>query len=259
VNTDQAFDLLRDAGVTESISIQTVRRWMREGKIKYEGGNKNRKTGYIIDDTNQAFDLLKDAGITESISIQTVRRWMREGKIKYEGNGNRETGYIINDTVSKVSINDRIDQNKDEIIHRLKLKIQAQDKHIEGIEELHESAKKILIQQRDNFKKEVVILKNEKSKLQNETKDLLKENIELRNELIKVKENKRDNYNFDSNNQSNDYSEKLGLAKMASNKDVLAEYKGLLKITHPDHDGNAKVFHYIKTDYDNFRKFIKGK
>ncbi|MFE4896227.1 hypothetical protein [Peribacillus butanolivorans] len=257
MNTDQAFDLLKDAGVTESISIQTVRRWMREGKIKYEGGNKNRKTGYIIDDTDQAFDLLKDAGITESISIQTVRRWMREGKIKYEGNGNRETGYIINDTVSKVSINDRIDQNKDEIIHRLKLKIQAQDKHIKGIEELHESAKKILIQQRDMFKKEVVLLKNEKSKLQNETKDLLKENIELRNELIKVKENKRNNYNFDSN--SNDYSEKLGLAKMASNKDVIAEYKGLLKITHPDHDGNAKVFHYIKTDYDNFRKFIKGK
>ncbi|MGW6381409.1 hypothetical protein [Peribacillus butanolivorans] len=259
MNTDQAFDLLKDAGVTESTSIQTVRRWMREGKIKYEGGNKNRKTGYIIDDTDQAFDLLKDAGITESISIQTVRRWMREGKIKYEGNGNRETGYIINDTVSKVSINDRIDQNKDEIIHRLKLKIQAQDKHIKGIEELHESAKKILIQQRDKFKKEVVLLKNEKSKLQNETKDLLKENIELRNELIKVKENKRNNYNFDSNNQSNDYSEKLGLAKMASNKDVIAEYKGLLKITHPDHDGNAKVFHYIKTDYDNFRKFIKGK
>ncbi|KQU22337.1 MULTISPECIES: hypothetical protein [Peribacillus] len=259
MNTDQAFDLLKDAGVTESISIQTVRRWLREGKIKYEGGNKNRNTGYIIDDTDQAFELLKDAGITESISIQTVSRWLREGKIKYEGNGNRKTGYIIDDTASMLSINDRIDQNKDEIIHRLKLKIQAQDKHIEGIEELHETSKKILIQQRDMFKKEVVLLKNEKSKLQNETKDLLKENIELRNELIKVKENKSDNYNFNSNNQSNDYSEKLGLAKMASNKELLAEYKGLLKITHPDHDGNAKVFHYIKTDYDNFRNFIKGK
>ncbi len=46
---------------------------------------------------------------------------------------------------------------------------------------------------------------------------------------------------------------------MASNKEVLAEYKGLLKITHPDHGGNAKVFHYIKTDYDNFRNSIKGK
>ncbi|CAH0264835.1 hypothetical protein SRABI96_03526 [Peribacillus sp. Bi96] len=255
MNTDQAFNLLKDAGVTESISIQTVRRWLREGKIKYEGGNGNRITGYIMENTDQAFDLLKDAGVTDSISIQTVRRWLREGKIKYEGNGKRKTGYIIDDTASKPSIN----QNKDEIIQRLKLKIQAQDKHIEGIEELHENAKKILIQQRDMFKKEVVILKNEKSELQTETKDLLKENIELSNELIKVKENIRHKYNFDSTTQSNDYSKKLGLSKMASNKEMVAEYKRLLKITHPDHDGNAKVFHYIKSDYDNFRNSTKGK
>ena len=109
------------------------------------------------------------------------------------------------------------------------------------------------------FKKEVAILKNEKSELQNESKDLLKENIELRNELIKLKEKIRNNYMMDSTIQSNDYSEKLGLSKMASDKEVLAEYKGLLKITHPDHNGNAKVFHYIKTDYDNFRKSNKGK
>ncbi|MGE7184474.1 hypothetical protein ACQKKK_10835 [Peribacillus sp. NPDC006672] len=260
MNTDQAFDLLRDAGVTESSNIQTVRRWLREGKIKYEGGNGKRKTGYILDDTDQAFDLLKDAGITESSGIQIVRRWLREGKIKYGGNGKSNTGYIIDDTASRLAINnDIIDQNKDEIIHRLKLKIQAQNKHIEGIEELNETAKKILIQQRDMFKKEVVILKNEKSELQNETKDLIKENIELRNELIKVKGNKRDNYNYGSAAQSNDYSKKLGLSKMASNKELLAEYKVLLKITHPDHNGNAKVFHYIKTDYDNFRNSNKGK
>ncbi|MBR8644041.1 hypothetical protein KEH51_02900 [[Brevibacterium] frigoritolerans] len=36
MNTDQTFDLLKDAGVSESSSIQTVRRWLREGKIKYE-------------------------------------------------------------------------------------------------------------------------------------------------------------------------------------------------------------------------------
>ena len=159
MNTDQAFDLLQDAGVTESVNIQTVRRWLREGKIKYEGGNGNRKTGYIIDNTNQAFDLLKDAGVTESIIIQTVRRWLREGKIKYEGNGNRKTEYILDDTTSKLFINNRIDQNMDETIHQLKLKIQAQDKHIEGIEELYEDAKKVLIQQRDQLKKEVAILK----------------------------------------------------------------------------------------------------
>ncbi|MDM5212425.1 hypothetical protein QUF94_13350 [Peribacillus sp. NJ4] len=259
MNTDQAFDLLKDAGVSESSSIQTVRRWLREGKIKYEGGNGNRKTGYIMDDTDQAFDLLKDAGVTESSSIQTVRRWLREGKIKYEGNGKRKSGYIIDDTASRLAINDFIDQNKDEIIHRLKLKIQAQEKHIEGIEELNETSKKILIQQRDMFKKEVVILKNEKSELQKETKDLLKENIELRNELIKVKENIRNNYNLSSTTHTNDYIKKLGLSKMASNKEVLAGYKGLLKITHPDHNGNAKVFHYIKTDYDIFRNSNRGK
>lgn len=109
------------------------------------------------------------------------------------------------------------------------------------------------------FKKEVVILKNEKSELQKETKDLLKENIELRNELIKVKENLRDKYNLGSTTHTNDYIKKLGLSKMASNKEVLAGYKGLLKITHPDHNGNAKVFHYIKTDYDIFRNSNRGK
>ncbi|MBT2617102.1 MULTISPECIES: hypothetical protein [unclassified Bacillus (in: firmicutes)] len=259
MNTDQAFDLLKDAGVTESSSIQTVRRWLREGKIKYEGGNGNRKTGYLMDDADQAFEMLKDAGVTESNSVQTVRRWLGEGKIKYAGNGKRSTGYISDDTASKLAINDMIKQNKDEIIHRLKLKIQAQEKHIEGIEELHETAKRILIQQRDMFKKEVAILKNEKKELQNESKDLLKENIELGNELIKLKEKIRNNYMIDSTTLSNDYSEKLGLSKMASDKEVLAEYKGLLKITHPDHNGNAKVFHYIKTDYDNFRKSSKGK
>lgn len=155
MNTDQAFDLLKDAGVTESSSIQTVRRWLREGKIKYEGGNKNRKAGYIMDGTDQAFEMLKDAGVTESNSVQTVSRWLREGKIKYSGNGKRNNGYISDGSASKLAINDIIDQNKDEIIHRLKLKIQAQDKHIEGIEELHETAKRILIQQRDMFKRKL--------------------------------------------------------------------------------------------------------
>ena len=48
-----------------------------------------------------------------------------------------------------------MDQNTDEMIHPLQLKIQAQDKHIEEIEEHYENAKKILIQQRENLKKEV--------------------------------------------------------------------------------------------------------
>ena len=260
MNTDQAFDLLKDAGVLESISIQTVRRWLREDKIKYEGGNGSKKTGYIIDDLDQVFDLLRDAGVTESISVQTVRRWLREGKIKYkEVNGSRKTEYIIDETASKLLINDRIDQNMDGIIHHLKSKIHAQNKYIEGIEELHENAKKGIIQQRDKLKKEVITLKNVASKLENDAEDLLKQNIELRNDLRRLKDTKRDNYNFTSITQSNNYSEKFGFSKMASDKEVLTEYKGLLRITHPDHGGNAKLFHYIRTDYENFKKSIKGK
>ena len=118
-----------------------------------------------------------------------------KGKIKYEGNGNRKIKYISNDTTSKLLINDRMDQNTDEMIHPLQLKIQAQDKHIEEIEEHYENAKKILIQQRENLKKEVTILKND-------IKDLLKQNIELRNELRKAKENKTNNTKSNFTTQS---------------------------------------------------------
>jgi len=259
VNTDQVFELLQDAGVSESTSIQTVRRWLREGKIKYEGGKRSRETVCIIDDTDQAFDLLKDAGVSESISNQIVRRWLHEGRIKYEGSRNKKTDYIVDDTTSKLFIDDCTNQNMDEMIHRLTLKIQAQEKHIEGLEELHENAKHRIIEQRDKLKKEVATLKNKENKLQSEIRNLVKQNIELRNELKKLKESKGDHYTLTSSTQLNNYSKKLGLSKMASNKEVLAEYKGLLKITHPDQGGNAKLFHYIKTDYDNFRNSTKDK
>jgi predicted site-specific integrase-resolvase len=261
VNTDQAFNLLMDAGVPENNSIQTVRRWLREGKIKYDG-NSNRKAEYIIDDTDYVIELLKDAGVADSIGIQTVTHWLREGKIKYDGTRNRNTGYMIDETVSKLLTNNRTNQNKDDIIHQLKLKIKAQDEHIEVIEELHEAASKILILQRDKLNQELIFLQNEKSRLKNETIDLLKENIELRNELIKLKdkrftENIGDNGNFHPTTESEDYRRKLGLSKKASNKELLAGYKDLLKIAHPDRGGNAKTFQYIKTDYDTFRNSIK--
>jgi translation elongation factor EF-Ts len=46
LNTYQAFDLLKEAGITDS--IQTVRRWLREGKIK-STSTENRKSGFLID------------------------------------------------------------------------------------------------------------------------------------------------------------------------------------------------------------------
>ena len=102
-------------------------------------------------------------------------------------------------------------------------------------------------------------MKKEVSDPEKRYKGFLKQNIELRNELRKAKENKTNNTKSNFTTQSHDYRKKLGLSKIASNKDLLAEYKELLKITHPDHNGNAKLFHYIKTDYDNFRNSIKGK
>ncbi|MCK1993372.1 hypothetical protein GW626_11190 [Peribacillus muralis] len=258
MNTDQAFDLLKDAGLTESSSIQIVRRWLSEGRIKYEGGNVNREKGFTVADTDLAFDLLKDAGIPENNRINTVRRWLVEGRIKYDVQNVGNYGSVIDEKPSKLPINELPDQNKDVIIHRLKLKIQAQDTHLKGMEELHETSKKKLIQQREMYKKEVVMLRNENSKLQNEAKDLLTENIELRNELMKVKQNQTDRNHSVPTARSDDYSKKLGLSKKATVKEVLAGYKGLLKITHPDHNGNAKVFHYIKTDYDNFRNGNNG-
>ena len=145
--------------------------------------------------------------------------------------------------------------------------MKAQDEHIKGIEDLHQNSIKMLIQQRDKLNKELASVENEKSDLQSETRKVLKENIDLRNELLKLKEElskgnksepeKTQESPFPSKTQ--DYRQKLGLSKTAGVKEVLAGYKKLLKITHPDHGGNATAFHYIKTDYDHFRNRMKGK
>ncbi len=265
LNTDQAFDLLREAGVTEDSSIQTVRRWFRERKINYEGKGQ-RDSGYILDDTDQAFNMLKDAGVTDTIAFQIVRRLLQEGKIQNMGTGNRKFKNQQNETVSKQLIISPSDQDK--IIHQLKARIKAQDEHIKGIEHLHKSSITTLIQQRDILNKEITNLENENSELQRETKKLLKENLDLTNELLTLKEelfkgNKRE---ADTTQtvppplpKTNDYRQKLGLSKHASDKEVLTRYKKLLKITHPDHGGNATAFHFIKTDYDYFRNSIKLK
>ena len=51
--------------------------------------------------------------------------------------------------------------------------------------------------------------------------------------------------------------QKLGLSKMASNQEILSAYKELLKLAHPDRGGNAKLFQYIKADFDQIRKNFK--
>ncbi|MDQ1003278.1 putative site-specific integrase-resolvase [Neobacillus niacini] len=259
MNTDQAYELLTAAGVNEEISIQTVRRWLRERKIKYVG-TFPRNSGYILDDTDEALNLLKDAGVSDRIGIQIVRRWLREGKIQNVGKGRSE--YLPNETLSEMYLNNDTDQEK--IIGQLKVKINTQDELIKGMEQLHKTSIGTLIQQRENLSKEIINLEHENSDLQKETKKLLKENIELRNQLLELKEelskgNKKEPDKVPETipSKMNDIRRKLGLSKTASHKEVFSGYKKLLKVTHPDQGGNASAFHYIKTDYDYFRNSIK--
>ncbi|MEH7305530.1 hypothetical protein [Neobacillus drentensis] len=263
MNTDQAFDLLREAGVTEDTSIQTVRRWFRERKIHFKGAGQ-QDTGYILDNTDQAFYLLKDAGIVDSTAVQIVRRLLREGKIESVGTGNQKTQ--SNETTSNRVVNRPSHQDK--IVQQLKVRIKAQDEHIKGIEHLHQTSIATLIQQIDMLKKEIVNHEKENSELQRETKKLLKENIDLTNELLELKGELFKGNKGDSDKTediplatplTNDYRQKLGLSKRASDKEVITRYKKLLKITHPDHGGNAALFHFIKTDYDQFRNSINLK
>jgi predicted site-specific integrase-resolvase len=259
MNTDQAFALLKSAGVSEDISIQTVRRWLRERKINYEG-RSNQKSGYILDDTDQAYHLLKDAGVAASIGIPIVRRWLREGKIQSVESKNKKTEYLPNEITSNLLLNHSPDLDK--IIRQLKVKIKTQEEHIKGMEELHQNSVKTLVQQRDKLNKEIANLEHENSKLQSEARGLLKENIDLRNQLLKLKEELNKGTKNEPEKQdlppiTQHYHQKLGLSKSAGPKEILAGYKKLLKITHPDHGGNATAFHYIKTDFDFYRNRLK--
>ncbi|MGG1400833.1 hypothetical protein ABE288_23850 [Bacillus salipaludis] len=257
MNTDQAYALLMDAGVKEETSIVTIRRWLRERKIYFEGkGNRNNE--YIIDNMDQALSMLKDAGVTEGESAQIVGRWLSEGKIKNVGNRKKDTAIEPSKAVTNQFLHNPQDHLK--IIQQLKEKINAQNEHIKGMEQLHKTSIHTLIQQRDKLNREVAILESEKSELQNESMNLLKENRDLRNEIIKLKKDpsygtKRNPERKPSTPQprTNNYRQKLGLSKTATEKEIVTSYKRLLKITHPDHGGNAATFHYIKTDYDQFR------
>lgn len=261
MNTDEAFGLLIDAGVSEDISIQLVRRWLRERKISYEG-TVRQNSGYIIDDTDQALNMLKEAGISENNSIQIVRRWLSQGKIKKVGEGERKPEYIPPETPARRSSQNPNEQDK--VIRQLKVRIKAQDEHIKGIEQLHKSSIQSLVKQRDKLSKEILSLENEISKLQRETNHLLKENIDLRNELLRLKElltkgNKKEQPRVSIPiSKPIDYRQKLGLSKTASHKEVLAGFKQLLKAAHPDHGGNAAFFHYIKSEYDHYRNSIRA-
>jgi len=260
VNTDQAFELLKDAGVAEDVGILTVRRWLLERKVKYDPA-KRRETGYILDDTDQAINLLRDAGVASSTGMEIVKRWLREGRIQNVGEGKQLSEYISNEIDAKQYSTNL--SNQERVIRQLKAKLKAQDEHIKGLEELHENSVHRLIQQKEKYKKELVQLENEKRKSQRETNSLTKENIELRKELLRLKEELYKGHKNEPEKapprppKPHDYRQRLGLSKTASPKEVVASYKRLLKITHPDSGGSEAAFHYIKSDYDQFRNSLK--
>ncbi|MCM3766015.1 hypothetical protein [Neobacillus niacini] len=261
MNTDQAFDLLKNAGFSEEQSIETVRRWMRERKISYVGKAAQWETVYILEDTDQAIELLKDAGVSASIGIPLVKRWYLEGKIQKVGNGYQLSNYI---TRQHLFENRPIKQDKS--LHDIKEKIKAQDKQLQGLEELHKTSVRALIEQRNNLKRELAVLKKEKSEWTKESEKVLKENLELRKVLLKLKEERsRQGKRVEEPAEAppvsypSDYRQKLGLSKKAGQKEVLTGFKKLLKLTHPDHGGSAAAFHYIKTDYDQYKNSLKDK
>jgi len=262
VNTDQAFQLLKDAGVAEDVGILTVRRWLLERKVKYDPTKQNN-TGYILDDTDQAINLLMDAGVASSKGMLIVKRWLREGKIHNVGDGEQLSEYILSEIDSKQNSTNH--SNQERVIRQLRAKIKSQDEHIKGLEELHENSINRLMQQKEKLKKEMVHLENEKRELQGESGSLLKENIHLRKELLKLKDELYKGTKSEPEKtpirqvKLHDFHQKLGLSKTASDKEVVAGYKKLLKVTHPDSGGNEAAFHYIKSDYDQFRSKMKEK
>jgi hypothetical protein len=70
MTVEQALKRLKDAGVTDS--IQTVRRWLREGKIKAHR-TENRKAGFVVDveDLNRFID--ERTGRDKDIEIEQLR------------------------------------------------------------------------------------------------------------------------------------------------------------------------------------------
>lgn len=260
MNTEEAFELLKDAGVAEDIGIKMVRTWLRERKVNFEG-TVRRRSGYILTDPNQAFTMLKEAGVSEAVAVQTVRRWLRDGKIQNVGEGSPQMDNLpIEPPVKHPSA------SHEKLIRKLQAKIKAQDEHIKGLEQLHQSSVKTMIQQREKLNQEIHTLEKERTQLQQETKSLLKENLHLRNEILKLKDElysgrKKEPEKIKDSPRipnTNDYRSKLGLSKTATHKEVMAGYKSLLKVTHPDQGGNPAAFQYIKNDYDRFRNILKG-
>ncbi|PMC33780.1 hypothetical protein CJ195_26865 [Bacillus sp. UMB0899] len=211
---------------------------------------------------NEAVEMLTKAGVSENIRTLTIRKWIKEGKITSDDTN----GYSLDHQTTEL-LQSSLREEKKEIIKQFQSKLKVQDEYIEGIKALHENS----LKQREQLHQEISLLKKEKNDLQKEMNSLLTENIRLRNDLIKHKENsihtnstkaheqKRETAPLQIRFPLQDYRDKLGLSKLSGKKEVMTAYKELLKISHPDHGGQLKSFQYIKADFDQFKKEFKHK
>lgn len=217
---------------------------------------------------NEAIEMLTKAGVSENIRTLTIRKWIKEGKITSD----EESTYTVDDQTTEL-LQNTLRNEKNEIIRQFQTKLKVQEEYIEGIKALHENSTSVFLKQRENLHQEISHLKKEKDDLQKEVNSLLTENIRLRNELIEYKE--KSLHTNSSKGQEpkkettsplhqlrfplQEYRDKLGLSKLAGKKEVVAAYKDLLKLSHPDHGGHLKSFQYIKSDFDQFKKDFKGR
>ncbi len=211
---------------------------------------------------NEAVEMLTKAGVSDNIKTLTIRKWIKEGKITSDDTN----GYSLYHQTTELLPNNLRDEKK-EMIRQFQSKLKVQEEYIEGIKALHENS----LKQREQLHRELSLLKKEKNDLQKEVNSLLTENIRLRYEVIKHKENSIHSTSNKAHEQKKestplqirfplqDYREKLGLSKVSGKKEVLAAYKELLKLSHPDHGGQLKFFQYIKADFDQFKKEFKHK
>jgi|SRR5699024_2470275 len=215
--------------------------------------------------TEEAFNQLKSADITNS--IQTLRRWLREGTIKAERSENRKVGFNIDEKDLQRFINERTGRGKDEEIKLLRKKVKNLEKDIYRIEDSHEEDLKILYKQRKENKEEFdrkLEFRNDLVKSQRKTIESQRTMIDmLKEEIDELKKNTNSKFNSDSFNFNNlynsfdtltPYKKKLGMSPNTTKADVKNKLREVMSNAHPDRGGNAKVFQYLKAEYDSFRK-----
>ncbi|WP_186578066.1 hypothetical protein [Aquibacillus kalidii] len=309
MNTNEAFEKLKEAGVTDN--IQTVRRWLREGEIKATR-SEYRKAGFDISYSSLISFIDKRTGMYKEIENKELSKSIDEiyeqnseleikiWKLEKENKELKEKVPDYEDDFSK-RVN-RLSKNLHpcfkELEYQLDLdiaewlslfSINVQNK-IRDIDLSYRNCKQIrerssfydlLInysaitgKQMNRYIELTVSLEgrlfNTNKEIDNQlvkgsTKDEIDSLLDQLEELIIERKNegsKQSNYDwsklFSNIAQNNiNYREKLGLSSNVTDSEVKKEFKRVLKILHPDHGGNAKLFQEYKTMYDDFRKKLK--